>query len=403
MSSRIDQLRQRLKAVAGDARAIVERAEADGRDLDVTEQLDVKAKLSEAKELKREITRREADDRAKKMLDALGADVPGRFTPGMPPGMTPPPPTGGQFGFSGYNAPGRSDWSKAVAGQVTASARTSGVKALTSASIDIPTPVPTTIVGLPQTSRRVLDLITNRQQLTGNTFEFIRQTARTNNASPVADGDVKPTSVFTTTPVEDKARVVAHLSEAFPERFLADYQALSTFLDTEMAEGVYQALEDEIMNGDGTGEHFTGILETSGTGAVAWSTDLFTTIRKARTAMEILGEIPTAWVMHPNDIERVDLTTDANGRLYLTGAGGDVRVDSLFGGLPRVPSVRMPAGTALLGDWNQAMLLVRQDVQLRFGQPGDLFTRNEVQARAEGRFGFAVLRPQAFATVDLTP
>jgi hypothetical protein len=32
-----------------------------------------------------------------------------------------------------------------------------------------------------------------------------------------------------------------------------------------------------------------------------------------------------------------------------------------------------------------------------------LFDRNEVKLRAEARFGYAVLRPQAFATVDLTP
>jgi HK97 family phage major capsid protein len=184
------------------------------------------------------------------------------------------------------------------------------------------------------------------------------------------------------------------LSEVFPVRFLTDYDSLVTFLDSEMVEGVERALETQALVGDGTGETLTGVLATSGTVAVPYSTSLFATIRKARTQMELMGEVPTAWVMHPTDLETVDLQTDTNGRLYLVGAGGDD---------PRVASSRIPQGTAILADWAQTRLYVREDVRLDIDRSGVLFDHNQVKLRAETRIGFAVLRPQAFATVDLTP
>ena len=52
----------------------------------------------------------------------------------------------------------------------------------------------------------------------GNAFEYYQQSARVNTATAVADGAVKPTSTLTVTPVTDRARVIAHLSEPTPIR-----------------------------------------------------------------------------------------------------------------------------------------------------------------------------------------
>jgi hypothetical protein len=67
---------------------------------------------------------------------------------------------------------------------------------------------------------RLIDLLVNRKALDGNAFEYFRQTVRTNNAATVPDNALKPTSVFTTAAVQDRARVVAHLSEPAPIRLL---------------------------------------------------------------------------------------------------------------------------------------------------------------------------------------
>ena len=144
------------------------------------------------------------------------------------------------------------------------------------------------------------------------------------------------------------------------------------------------------------GETLTGIRATSGTIAAPYSTGLFATIRRARTHMDLLGEVPTGWVLHPTGLENIDLQTDTNGRPYLVGTGGDDRSNAPFGDLPRVPSSRIPQITAILADWRQCRLYVREEVRLDMDRSGVLFDHNQVKLRAECRTGFAVLRPQAF-------
>lgn len=60
-------------------------------------------------------------------------------------------------------------------------------------------------------------------------------------------------------------------------------------------------------------------------------------------------------------------------------------------------------GEALLGDFRQTLLVSRDDVKISQNE-GDssLFDYNLVKFRAEGRYGFAVLRPAAFIKVDVT-
>lgn len=365
------------------AKTIATRVESERRDFTADERREVEQHLSDAKSLEPAMRQAKADAEVRQTLAGLGDPYPSSSTGTR---------------LAAHAADGRA-WGKSVATHLVNAARTTGVKSLTSGSIDIPSPVATEVGGLPQ-QPRLIDLLIDRQQLAGNSFEYLRQTARVNNAAPVADNALKPTSTFTVTPIEDRARVVAHISDPFPERFLSDYDALGRWLSDEMHEGVLQALEGEILGGDGTGEHFAGLLATSGTVAVPYAVDAFTTIRRARTALQVLGEKPSAWVMHPTDLEAIDLTEDGTGRLYLADGNG---TNALFGGLPRIASTRIPAGQAILADWAQMRLYVREAVRLDFDKSGTLFTRNEVVARAEGRFGWAVLRPQAAAIVDLTP
>ncbi len=55
---------------------------------------------------------------------------------------------------------------------------------------------------------------------------YLRQITRTNNASVVAPGAVKPTSVLTLERVEGRLRVVASLSEAVDSYWLSDNASL---------------------------------------------------------------------------------------------------------------------------------------------------------------------------------
>jgi len=72
--------------------------------------------------------------------------------------------------------------------------------------------------------------------------------------------------------------------------------------------------------------------------------------------------------------------------------------------------VMMPVGQALLGDWQFANFLEMEGVRVEWseavydsGAGASDFERNLVRFRCEGRFGFYVGRPAAWAVVDLTP
>lgn len=292
-----------------------------------------------------------------------------------------------------------SAWSKSVATRLRKASSTHGVKALLTGQIDVPAAV--AIVPLPDKPMRLLDLI-DKAPHGDHTFSFLRQTVKTQTADVVADNATKPTSTYTFEEVEDRCRVIAHLSEAFPLRYLEDYAELGRILDLQMQVGVIEKLEQQIVAGTGTGEQFQGILTTTGVSAVPFATDKITTIRKARTVLQGKGENPNAWVVNPTDLEELDLLREdgATGGFLMDTAAAD----TIFGpGIERVPSTAVPAGTAVLADWAQIGILIRQGAHtLAATQAGDLFEKNQVKLRSEGRFGVKLWRPQSFAVVDLT-
>jgi HK97 family phage major capsid protein len=282
-------------------------------------------------------------------------------------------------------------------------------RAVISGSVDIPTLVVPQVVDIPHPAR-LIDLFTNRQVAESMAFAYYRQTARTNNAAPVADLATKPTSVLTVQEIQDRCRVIAHLSEPVPYRIFVDQHEIATWLADEMSEGVYDALEHQALAGDGTGENIRGVLATTGTTAVPFTTDVVTTLRSAITAMQNLGETPTGWALNPVDAQGIDLLRwGASGGLltegYETGVtpGSDPSSNNIFGVIPRVVSPTVPVGTALLADWTKLKLFVHWQMQVMANAFGDsLFAANAVQLRAEMLVGVGVLRPKSFAVVDLT-
>lgn len=276
-----------------------------------------------------------------------------------------------------------------------------------SGSVDVPRLIDPAVTAKARPAR-LIDLLVNRGRLESNAFEYFRQTVRTNNATPVADLGTKPTSVFTVTPISDRARVIAHLSEPVPIRLFQDATDVVDWLRSEMVEGVLDAVESQVISGVGTGENLTGVLTIAGTTGVAFATDVATTLRKAVTALQVAGERPNAWILHPSDAEAIDLMKEATGGVGFLNDGGYTNSlagsNNVFGGegIARVVSNSVPAGTAILADWSRVRLEVREDVRLDVDTSGANFATNAATFRCETRVGLAHLRPSAFAIVDLT-
>lgn len=258
----------------------------------------------------------------------------------------------------------------------------------------------------------VLGLV-SRTPTSSDTFEWVRQTRHSQEAAPVPEANVtdytgasgevegrKPEATIRWERVSGRVVTIAQWIAA-TKRALADARQLEDMVNRDLVADLMAEVEYQIINGDGTGENLEGILNTTGVLTQAWDTDVLTTIRKARTTLEVEGNsYPNAILMHPNDAETLDLLTDNDGRFYY---GGPVT-----GGVAQVWRVRvvdcqtMPEGYGLMGNFAKAVLYDRQQATISMSDSHeDFFVRNLVAILAELRVGLAVVRPQAFCIVPM--
>lgn len=265
--------------------------------------------------------------------------------------------------------------------------------------------------GRPLTIRDVITVGTTRS----DTVDFARQNTMTNAAAPVPTTEVdapdatptlaegyKPQSVFAFQKVTVTVKTIAHWLAA-TKRSLSDVGQLRTLIDSFLRFGLEEETEDQIVQGDGTGENFAGILTTSGTQAQAYSNSPIETIRKGITKVSLVGRaVATAVALHPLDDEALDLAKDAQQRYYGLGPFGTG--PSTIWGRRRIVSEAVPAGTAIAADWRFAVLWDREQASISVSDShSDFFIRNLVAVLAELRAAFGLIRPAAFVICDLTP
>lgn len=254
---------------------------------------------------------------------------------------------------------------------------------------------------------RVRDLVTVGTT-DGDTVEYVRMGSRTNAAATVAEATAtggssgaKPEGNMALAVITEPVKTVAEWL-AVTRRALADAGQLRTLVERLLRYDLAELLDTQMIAGDGVGENFTGMLNVSGTQSQAFDTDLLTTYRKARTKVPLVGRaIPTAYVVHPNDMEDLDLLTDNEERYYFGGPVG-TGTPRLWG-VPVVESEAMTEGTAMVGQWDLAILWDREMTNILVSDShSDFFTRNLVAVLAELRAAFGVLRPSAFVEIALS-
>jgi len=247
---------------------------------------------------------------------------------------------------------------------------------------------------------QILDLFT-RVPVVSNAVDFVRINSFTNAAAPTAsatatNNGAKPESTLSYVQVTANIRVIPHWIPVV-NQVLSDAPALRATMDGFLRDGIVEELEDQCIQGDGSGVNFTGIINDASILSQAFATDLLTTIRKARTAIRTTGKrvTPTAVGMSPATWEVIDLAQDAEQRYYFGGpmTMGYPRV----WGLPVVESEAFPDATGLVGDFREGLLFDRESTIIRVSEShSDFFIRNISVILAEGRYGFGIRYPKAF-------
>lgn len=258
-----------------------------------------------------------------------------------------------------------------------------------------------TITPLPQRRTVVRDLL-NVVPITGNSVEVVKQTGRTSGAAPVAEGAVKPSSDFKFDLESLPTRTIAHWMKA-SRQILEDLPQLKSLIDTELLNGLALAEEDQVLNGDGTGQNLLGLIPE----ATAYSAPI--TIVDDNGELDQIGLAilqgalalfpPTGIIMNDADWTRIALLKDGDGN-YILGSPAAMTAKRLWG-LPVVTTPAMTVDKFLVGDFATAATLYdRWTARVEVGTVEDDFIRNLVTVLAEERVALAVKQPGALIFGD---
>jgi HK97 family phage major capsid protein len=267
---------------------------------------------------------------------------------------------------------------------------------------------------------RVRDLLPQIPVDSGS-VEIMRQNSFTNNAAPqqpasansaagAGELQTKAQSNITWELVTVPVRTMAHWVPA-SRQVLSDAPQLQGLIDTELTYGLQLLSDAQILNGAGTNQSLTGILNdaaindvgeiASGTSAADLPAAMIDHIRAAITLCQQAEYYNiNGLVINPADWQVLETAKATDGHYLLVAfAASSAETPSVWR-VPVIVSNAIAADTFLLGDWTMgAKLYVREGVSVRVSEShADLFVQNGVAILAEERMALGVNAPKAFAT-----
>lgn len=260
------------------------------------------------------------------------------------------------------------------------------------------------ILALPQRRLTVFDLI-SPGQMDGNTLEYVKETGFTNGADMVAEGTTKPESDIKLDLVTTSAKVIAHWMKG-SKQVLSDIAQLRSMIDERLLYGLAYKKEDQILNGNGTGQNLLGIIPQatayalpSGITAPSGTSKLIDMLRVAMLQAALAEYPATGHVLNPIDWTKIEMAKDGEGR-YLIGNPQGTLSPTLWG-LPVVATQAIAVDKFLTGAFKQgAQYFDRWEARVEAGYVDKDFINNMVTILAEERGALAVYRPQAFVYGD---
>lgn len=231
-----------------------------------------------------------------------------------------------------------------------------------------------------------------------NLIEWIRENVFTSNADVVSEGTLKPESNITYERKNTPVTTIAHFIMA-TRQVLADFPMLASLINGRLRVGLGIAEENEILLGDGTGEHLLGLIPQATDYTIALNKPndtMIDTIRHAMLQVQLAYYPSSGIVMSPTDWHNLELTKDNENRYLM--ASPSSRTPPMLWGLPVVASHAMTQGGFLVGAFSLAATLWdREDASVAVStEDRDNFVKNMVSILCEERLALTVERPRAF-------
>ena len=259
------------------------------------------------------------------------------------------------------------------------------------------------LVSLERPALTILSLL-NTVPIQTDSVKYGKQNLRTNNAAIVPEGTTKPYSEYGWTNATALVELIAHLAKMSLQA-LWDAPRLAAEVESEMRFGLDLKEEWEVLNGDGTSGHLSGILQNATPYAVPAgmnTSGILTKLDMLRVAIlqvHLANARADGMVLNPIDMAEIDLMRrdPDNGGGYLFSAPDENTGVTRLWRLPVVESASMDSNAFLVGAFKYAVNLYRRmgaTVAISTENDDD-FEKNLATMRCESRLAVAVRRPYA--------
>lgn len=237
----------------------------------------------------------------------------------------------------------------------------------------------------------------------GNSFEFTRELAFTNNAAEAAEGATKGESSITYELINTPIRTVAHFIKA-SKQILDDAPALSAQISNRLVYGANLRLESQLITGDGTGQNISGITDSGNYTAftpTSGETSL-DSLNRMIQALDVADYGATGFVLNPADWHAIERLKDSQLRYLIGNPQGTI--GRTLWGLPVLVNNSLTAGTAVCANFQIAFnILDRSGTVVEIFEQDDVnVQKNLLTIRAENRAALASYRPASARVGSLT-
>ena len=260
--------------------------------------------------------------------------------------------------------------------------------------------------------RPMVDSLFAQGALSGTSLTYFVEGPQEGAPGTVAEGAQKPQLHFANpTQVTESLKLIAGWINISKLMF-PDLPFLVSEINGRLLYALGLVREQQLLNGDGTGENIRGLLNRSGlqTEAAASGADNADAIYRAISKVqELSGYSADGIIINPADYTRLRLSKDANGQYFgggfFSGAYGSTGLawEPPIWGVRTVVTPAVAAGTAVVGSFMQGATVYSNGgivVTSTDSHEGN-FTKNIVTTLAEERKLLAVRVPKAFCKVTL--
>jgi HK97 family phage major capsid protein len=245
---------------------------------------------------------------------------------------------------------------------------------------------------IPVRAPRFLDVLSKRTT-TSNVVSWVYQANKGGAAGQTAEGNVKNNIDFDLVVANEAVKKTTAYIKVSTE-MLDDITWIQSEIEQELMRELIKAVETQAYSGDGTGNNLTGVR----TVASAFTGTGFTGADGVENPNEVdvlaiamnqiaLAEQPSAnyIFMNPTDVTKLKLekvtSTDRRYVERVLTAGSTLMVD----GVMIIPTTLVSAGDYLIGNFDLAVLVTRNEVMVNIGLDADDFTKNLRTILAEWR------------------